>query len=350
MKKALKILIILLIVAAIVALAIRAIKHKKAAEAQIPPAKQYALVVKTMHPSDTNVTLTLPALAESTNEEDVTLAAKIAGRVLKIVKSGDRVRKGDLLVRLDTTQVDSQIRGVNDQIAAARIALRNLLQTHKRTQALYAVKGASIEQLQQEESKIAQLRAQIQGLVAKREALRNTLTYATITAPVGGVVSHTFASTGSVAMPGKPLVSVSAKRGFSLIVRLPRDIQAQAIRYRGKTYPLVALESSAHGLRAYKAYVDSDDLSSGDRVGVSVILFHGRGILLPFTAILDREGKSFVVAIEKGKATPLPIHPLLSGEEGILVSDRTLVGKRIALGQPDMLLRLLSGVTVKSEE
>ena len=350
MKKIFKIIIILVVVALLVALAIRTIKHKKMQEAQTPTAKNYAIVVDTIKPKVQEVTLTLPALAEVINDQDVAIMTKVSARVKKILPSGTKVAKGDILVKLDTTDIDALISSVSQDIKASEIALNNLLQTHKRTKELYAVKGASIEQLQQERSKIAALRAKLQSLRQKRKALKNNLTYATIKAPSSGVVSKTFASQGSIAMPGKPLLKLSAKSGQSLIVRLPANLKAKALRYEGKEVPLVALDTAFGGLKEYKAYINEQTLAVGERIGVDLVLYHDRGIVLPFDTILDRDGKSYIVEIQNNHAKPLQIHPTISASEGILVDDKELTDKHIAVAKPDLLLRLLGGASIVIKE
>jgi len=146
-----------LVIGAIIASAIVAIKEKKKALAEIPIMKSYAMVVGTMDVKPTHTLLTLPYLATIKSDKSVVLSSRIAARVSMIKKSGDRVNQGDLLVQLDTEEMVANIN-------AGEIALNNLLKTHKRTKSLYRVKGASLEQLQKEESNIAMLQAKLQTL------------------------------------------------------------------------------------------------------------------------------------------------------------------------------------------
>jgi biotin carboxyl carrier protein len=350
MKKIIKTIITLIIIAAIVIVAVKTLKKRRAAEAQLPAAKAYTLVVPTFTPAKKSVTLTLPYIAESLNDQDVILTTKISARVEMIKTSGTKVKKGDIVARLDTTDLKATIDNLKEQIGAQRIALNTLLQTHRRTQELYNVKGASVEQLQNENAKIASLKAAIQNLQVKLNAAKHNLSYAEISAPTNGVISKSFASSGSVAMPGKPLLQISAEKGTSLIVRLPDTIRPQAVRYKGTYLPLVALDTTFHGLREYKAYINDQSLNSHERVEIDVVLFQGEGILLPFETVLDREGKSYLFEIAQNRATPKAIAVSQIGQEGILTEDETIVGKKIAAGAPDILLKLLSGAPVKSEE
>ena len=335
MKK-LKFLLIPLIIAALAVVGIKLVKAKRAKEAATPVATIYPVVVKTMVPQTKAVSLTLPYLAQAVNETDVTLSSRIASRVEEIVKSGTAVTKGQVVAKLDTTDLEANI-------AALKVSLNNMLKTHQRTQKLFKVKGASVEQLQKEESQIASLKA-------KLKAAQNQLSYATITAPITGTVAKTMAAVGDVTMPGKPLMNISADSGFSLLVRTPEDVTPKAVEFAGKRYALHPLGSTLRGLREYKAYIDAHrGLSSGERVEVNVVLFEGKAQMLPFDAILNREGKSYVLVVNKNHATAKEVHILQSAQEGVVISD-DLKAQRIVVAKPDILLKLTSGYALKVKE
>ena len=334
-KKLGKRLLILLIIAAIVVAGLALVKKKRAKEAQMPPPKHYALVVKTMKPIRSQVTLTLPYLAQVENEDNVMLASRMSARILMIKKSGEQVQKGEVIVKLDTQELEANL-------ASVKIALQNLLKTHQRTKTLYRVKGASIEQLQKEESNIAALKA-------KQKALENQMSYATLSAPVSGTIAKVYESEGSIAMPGKPLVSISATKGFSLLVRLPESIKPDAILYAGKSYDAQPLGSTYQGLNEYKAYVDAANLSAGETVEIGVVVYKGDGVKLPFDAVLDRNGKSYVLVMHEDKAVPQEVHIVSKGEEGVVIKEN-MTEKKIVVAKPDILLKLLTGIAVKVKE
>ena len=336
MKKVLKIVIVLAVVVGLVIGGVLLLKAKRAQDAAQPLAKIYPIVVNTMVPKKSTVKLTLPYLAETLNETDVTLSSRIASRVEQIVKSGEQVKKGQIVASLDTTDLTADIE-------AMKVSLANTLKSHARTKTLYKVKGASIEQLQNEQSQIASLKARL-------KAVENQLSYATITSPIDGTVAKTMAAVGDVTMPGKALVQISAQTGFSLLVRTPQDITPKAVLFEGKSYTLHSLGSTLRGLKEYKAFVNNiRGLSSGERVEVNVVIFEGNAIMLPFDALLDRNGKSFVLEVEKNHAKAVPVHIVQSGEEGEVVKE-DLSGKKIVVAKPDILLKLTSGYTLKAKE
>jgi len=346
MSKIVKIGIGVAIAVALVAGGIKAVKKARAKDANTPKAKIYPVVVSTMTPKISHVRLTLPYLAEVANDKDVRLTSRISARIISIKPSGSKVKKGDVVVKLDTTDIQSSLQSIKEQMSAAKIALKNLQLTHARTVELLKVKGASIEESQKEATLIANAKAQLQTLKQKEIALKNSLSYATIVSPVDGIVSKTFSSKGALGNPAKPLIAISSKNGFYLKVRVPTDLNVLGVILDGKKYTVNALESTFHGLEEYKVYVNDKKLISGDRVEVSVITFNANGVKLPFDAVLNREGKSYVLVVNGERADAKEVHILQSAQEGIVISEN-LQGEKVVVAKPDILLKLTSGYLLK---
>ncbi len=349
MNKYVKIVFVVAIVAGLVFLAISRLLEIKKRNAHMATAKVYPIIVKEMSPKITNVKLTLPYLAEVANDKDVKLSPRISARILKIIPSGSKVYKGEVVVKLDTTNIRSSLQSVKNQMHAAVVAIKNLKATHKRTQELLKVKGASIEDSQKEATLIANAEAGLNVLKQREIELNNNLSYATIISPVDGVVAKTFSNKGALGLPGHPLLSIAAKNGFYLMVQVPTNLSIKGVEFEGKTYAAVALGSAFHGLAEYKVYTGNTKLINGDRVEVSVIILHQKDALLPFNALLNRNGKTYVLVVEGNKAIPLEVHVVQSAQEGVVISE-SLQGKNIVVAKPDILLRLVSGYRLKIKE
>ncbi len=349
MSKIVKIGVGVVVVAALVVGGVKAVKKARAKDANTPKAKIYPIVVSQISPKITEAKLTLPYLAEVANDKDVKLSSRIAARILSIKPSGSSVKKGEVVVKLDTTSIKSSLISVEKQLQAANVALENLEATHKRTLELLKVQGASVEESQKEMTMIANTQAQIASLKQKEIELKNNLSYATITAPVNGVIAKTFASKGALSAPGKPLVAISSKNGFYLMVRVPSDMPIQGVELQAKEYSATTLGTTFHGLAEYKVYTGNTKLTSGDKVEVNVIVFQQKAMLLPFNALLNRDGKSYVLLIQGNKAEAKEVHIVQSAEQGIVIAEN-LEGKNIVIAKPDILLRLASGYALKVKE
>jgi hypothetical protein len=346
MNKVIKVGVILLVIAGLGFVAITKLKAKREANATAAKAEIFPIVVKTISPKIEKVKLTLPYLAIVENDKDVKLSARIAARILKIKASGSSVKKGEVVVKLDTTRLRSMLKSVQNQLQAAKVSLKNLEATHKRTLELLKVQGASIEESQKETTMIANGQSHIVSFKQKEIELRNSLSYATIISPVSGVISKRFANRGALSAPGKPLIAISSKNGFYLLVRVPSDFSLVGVDFHNKEYAVTALGTTFNGLAEYKVYVGESKLTSGDRVEVNVVTFNQKGTLLPFDTLLNRDGRSYVLISDGKRASPQEVHIIQSAEQGVVVSE-SFEGKKLVLAKPDILLRLLSGYLLK---
>jgi len=328
---------------------VKAVQKARKKDASTPKAKIYPIVVKQLSPKLSDATLTLPYLADVANDKDVKLSSRIAARIMSIKPSGSSVKKGEVVVKLDTTSIKSSLVSVQKQRQAAQVALQNLKATHKRTLELLKVQGASVEESQKEMTMIANMQAQLASLKQKEIELKNNLSYATITSPVNGVIAKTFSNKGALSAPGKPLVAISSKNGFYLMVRVPNTIPMRGVKFEGKEYSATALGSTYHGLSEYKVYTGKSKLVSGDRVEVDVIVFQQKATLLPFNALLNRDGKNYVLVIDGTQAHAQEVHIVQSAQQGVVISEN-LEGKHIVVAKADILLRLSSGYALKVKE
>ena len=336
-------IVVVIVIVIIGGLKVRSTKTK---DANMPIAKVYSVVVSTVKPILKQNILTLPYIAETKNDKDVKLSTKISGRVNYILPSGSKVKRGDIIAKLDNTGISGNTQSLKAQIKAQKKVLANLETTHKRTLELLEVKGASIEQSQKEENQIAGVEAQIESLQQKLKETRNTDSYATIISPVDGVVSKTMVNKGDVAMPGHLVASLSAENGFYLMLRVPNNLKISGVIIDTIKYDAIALNSTFNGLEEYKVYVNDKKMTTGNRMNVNVIINESKSILLPFDAVLNKEGKSFVLVVNGDKSTPIEVNIVESGEEGIIVKSDSIIGKQVVVAKQDILLKLVSGATI----
>ncbi len=357
-KKVVGLVLVILIAIGLVVL----IKKRKEELARLSTPKIYPVVVKTIKPKLSRFYLTLTGLGLIKSSVDFNVTTKLSGRVLYIKNVGDRVKKGDVVVKLDDSQTralldkaKSELRSLKSKLSALKLTLKNMLLTHKRTKELLSVKGASIEQYQKEQDEIASLRSQIRTVKSQITAaesninqLKTLLTYSIIKSPINGVISRKFANVGDVALPGRALCSISAKGGKYLLLELPENIKPKGVVFKGKFYRVVSLNSTFNGLYEYKADVDTT-LNTDTRVKVGVVVFKGQAIKLPYEAILSDDGHDYVFVVEGKKAVPKLVKVLAVGEQGVAVKDSTLLGKELVLAKPDIFIKLRGGVQIVKE-
>ncbi|WP_022670712.1 efflux RND transporter periplasmic adaptor subunit [Hippea alviniae] len=353
--------VITVVVLLVVSLAFLVRLRKKELESLKPP-KIYPVVVKTITPKKSSFYLTLTGLGIIQSSANVNITTNLAGRVLYVKNLGDRVKKGDIVAKIDATSVKSKLnsaysklKSLKSKLNSAEISLKNAILSHNRSRQLLKVKGVSIEQYQKEESQIALLKSNIASIKSEIKGVRNSirelknlLSYAVLKSPIDGVISKKFLNVGDMVLPSRPIVEVSSNKGKYLMVMLPSDIKPKGVIFDGKFYELFALNSTFNGLDEYKANIDTN-LAAGSKVKVSVVVFKGKAVKLPFDAVLNDNGKNIVFIFKNDRAIPKPVHILASGEEGLAVSDTSIVGKQLIVAKPDIFVRLLGGVKVVKE-
>ncbi len=121
------------------------------------------------------------------------ISPEMNGRIEKIfVKEGQRVKKGDLLVTLNTDAVDKQIKGTKSSLELATTTFEK--QNNLWEQGI----GSEIEYLTSKNTKEG-LEAQLEGLIAQKEMSQ-------IIAPFSGIVDKIFPKEGEIASPGFPVI------------------------------------------------------------------------------------------------------------------------------------------------
>ena len=361
MKKFLIFLVVILVIVGAVKGGLTLVKRKRAAEAKLPKPVVYDMRVKTIHPKISHAVLTLPYLAITKSNDDVKISSRMSGRILYIVDNGQSVKKGEVIARLDSKDLKTKLQSLNfsissllSQIKSKKIALKNLLKTHQRTKELLKVKGASKEQFEKEQTGIEAIKAGINTLKLKikevdanKEAIKNSLSYATIKAPVNGTARR-LANVGDIAMPGKPLVSISAKTNGYLLVRLPANVKSSEIIYKKKKYSLEPLGTTFNGLLEYVANID-ENLVSNQTVSIDVVIYDKNGYMLPHDALLDRDGKSSIVLVNNARASAKKVNVIANGEQGVVVQGVD-PKENIVVAKQDILLKLLGGIKVRAIE
>lgn len=166
------------------------------------------------------VDLAYPAEAVVEAVRQATVAAQVQGRVIEVqADAGQRVAKGQLLMRIDAREAAEGAAASQAQLAQAKAA-------YERTKSLHAQKFLSAAALDKAEAdyKAAQAAAGASGA---------TLTHATVTAPIAGIVAQRHAELGEMAAPGRPLVTVYDPKGLRLIANIPQYKLAE-IRKSGR--------------------------------------------------------------------------------------------------------------------
>ncbi|MEJ2424339.1 MAG: efflux RND transporter periplasmic adaptor subunit [Candidatus Thiodiazotropha sp.] len=172
---------------------------------QMPPETVTATQVRSERWADT-----VSATGSLVAVQGVTVSAELGGKVSRIAfESGDRVKAGDLLVRLDTTAEEAQLRSAE---AAAKLARINL----DRNQDLRKNHTISQADLDTAEANFKQATAQVDNV-------RATIEKKTITAPFAGLLGLRQVNLGQIVEQGTPVVTLQTLDPIYIDFSLPQQ-------------------------------------------------------------------------------------------------------------------------------
>lgn len=137
------------------------------------------------------------------------MAAQVPGMIKQVlVKAGDRVSKGQLLLEIDDSQALQQQAAMQAQVIATRAQLQALTSELQRQQQLFAqnyISKGALERIQAEQKAT---RAQLNAQQAQASAAAVQTGFFRITAPYDGILIDVPVEQGDMAMPGTPLLSL----------------------------------------------------------------------------------------------------------------------------------------------
>jgi RND family efflux transporter MFP subunit len=155
---------------------------------------------------DVELTFTAEAIVEAVRQS--TVSAQIAGRIVDIrFDVGDRVQKGDVIVRIDERAATQAQAASEAQLRSAEATLANARAQFERSRQLFAQKFISQAALDKAESDFKGAESQMKAMLAGAGHAATERSFATVTAPYSGVVAARHVQLGEMATPGKPLMT-----------------------------------------------------------------------------------------------------------------------------------------------
>jgi len=157
-------------------------------------------------------------------QDTARLSTRIAGFVERIfVESGDKVKKGQLLMVIDPKDLLARKESLKYQIEATKAQAWAAKRTYERLLALKDVNGVTQQQLDMAKAQYQALQGAIKSLEAALQAVENNLKYAEIRAPFDGVIAYKAVNKGDFVGPGSFLMSVD-KPPYEVMVYLPERL------------------------------------------------------------------------------------------------------------------------------
>jgi len=249
------------------------------------------------------------------------MRSETAGRVVDVlVEAGDRVKEGQVLLRLDVGRPASTAQAANAAVAQSQARLSQAEREQARTKTLVQTGGLPEQRLDDAEDAVRLASAARDAARAEARLARRGLTDAVVRAPFDGTVVERAVELGEYLAPGSPLliladtsllkarvlldpreaidVSVGSKAVISVYARPGETFAGKVVRVgevidpRTRRLP-VEVELEDPGGRLRPGLVARFSVETGDPKMV---------IRVPLEGVFERFGSQHVYVIEDGIA------------------------------------------------
>ncbi|HEU5170009.1 MAG TPA: efflux RND transporter periplasmic adaptor subunit [Gemmatimonadales bacterium] len=159
--------------------------------------------------ADTTISAVVEAAGVAGPLQRAVLATRLTGSVVSVrVREGERVRRGQVLARVDASDIEARRAQVRARITEAEAIHRDAVTQAERFRALYADEAATKAQLEAAETGLARAEAGLRAARAGEAELEAVGAYAEIRAPFAGAVVQRSVDPGAFVAPGQPIATV----------------------------------------------------------------------------------------------------------------------------------------------
>ncbi len=285
---------------------------------------------------------------------DAVLSAQTAGTVENLVELGAKVKKGDVLARLDPVLINAQVRQAKAAVEAARAAKALAQETYDRQKPLYEKKIISALEFRRIQSDLAAAKAQLAeaqaGLAQANKSLENTL----VTAPFDGIVEVRYVKEGEQVAPGVRILRLTNSRKMKVKAGVPERYAADIKegRVASVRFNAYGIEPRTGKLTFVSSVIDPAsrtfdvelELVNRDRIlkpeMVARVLVNKTvvddAMVIPLTAVIrDEEGTSVFVVVQ---TDGVPVAQQRAIELGVSSGDEIVVAGGLEAGDEVVVL------------
>jgi RND family efflux transporter MFP subunit len=294
-------------------LAVAFFKPKEAAPAATPASASTALTVELTAPEMSDWSQVLRASGAVAPWEEIVVSPETGGlRVSELlVNVGDRVKQGQVLVRLADATVRAELAKQQALVAQAQASLQQAAGNLKRAQGVDMAGALAPQKMDEYQATEATSRAALASAQADLQSATLKLTQTQITAPDAGVVSSRAGVVGNVTSVGTELMRLIRQGRIEWRAELDADQLTQLRVGQMAQVQLPGGQSVAGKVRLVSptlststgrgiAYVSLDS-ASAVRSGVfaegTITLQSQPALTLPESALVLRDGRSYVYLV-----------------------------------------------------
>lgn len=294
-----------------------------------PPAK---VVVDKIVEAD--LAPTTPMVGALDFDKQSGISAEISGLIQSLaVTEGRLVKKGDLLVRLNTDLLEKDIEILSKQVAQLEVKVQNARKNVQRFEKLFKKNAASEKAYDDVADALSELLLE-QAVIRKRiERLELQVVKSRIRAPFDGLVLEKQRNEGEWLATGAPVCTLASTEDMMVRVAVPEELIRYVRPGQEVSLTIGALEKSLQGV--VDTIVPVADVTS-KTVQVKIAIPYARAFIKNMSAtvhvpannkmrlkmvrrdaLVRNQGKVFIYTVEADKAKLLPV--TVSAYDGELV-------------------------------
>ena len=180
-----------------------------------------------MEARDSTITAVIEAAGIAEPIQRATMSTRLMGAVTEVpVQEGQRVRRGQLLARIDARELAAKRAQVTANVADAEAVLHDAKTQAQRFRSLYADSAATQAQLDAAETGLSRAEAGVGAARAAGRELDAMNAYAELRAPFAGIVTRRFVDPGSFVAPGAPVITLEDASRLRISVTVAPEVAA----------------------------------------------------------------------------------------------------------------------------
>lgn len=195
----------------------------------------------------------VPLTGTVTSPKVSRLSAEVSGHVKTInVDIGNRVNKGDILVRLDRELEALTLKAYQAETLQAREELAEAKRRYQSGKRLREQNSISKEEIEQRQAQVKIAEAVLQRQQAEEQKQQVVVNHHTIRAPFNGVISEKLTEVGEWIDTGKPVLTLIAMDELRVDFQIPQELFTQVSTSSTLTISLDALKN-----KKFEASIDA---------------------------------------------------------------------------------------------
>ena len=297
-----------------------------------------------------SISRTFTGIVEARVQSD--LGFRVAGKILeRSVNMGQRVRKGQVLMRLDALDLELAFAAQKANVEAARAKYVQTKADEARYAALVASGAVSHQEYDQARAAFDSAKAQLDAAEAQARVSNNSSEYAVLLADADGVIVRTLSEPGQVVAAGQTVIQLAHDGPREALINLPEGVRpdlgtvasarlyGQEQTYQAKLRELSDAADPASRTFAARYVLEGEAASAplGSTVTIGLLAKQTSGsqsVQLPVGAIHDRGSGPGVWIVDGNSEVKFRSVTIASiGQEQVVLSSGVRAGEKVvALG------------------